>query len=461
MRGFAVATHFGMSKSRPYWDVDTLLPKMKQLGVSCIRDGVSWPSVEKVKGQYAVGQSDRRWIDAVTKAGIKVVFVFVSANKLYENPLDLDAFAAAAGYMAGQFKDNPNVVAFEIWNEPSNFFFKKQYGGEWNGAKDSAWLTKFAELVQKSSAAVRQANPSIQIIAGGGVTPATYYMLRKYPQAFQNIDGLVEHPYTYRQPPEVLGFGGEAFNQRDGVNTADDKHTMTSLLKMQADESENTLGRRLPVWVTEFGYPTFTKQQKNSIYAGFTETAQAAYHVRGLIQGLGSGASLWAVYDLIDDGTAVSDAEQNFGLVRHSDASPKPAFMSLQRVARLLGADWSLLRPEQTSLAIDDKSADKNTEEWAQPVEDKAADLGPQVYSFKTAVDVVTFAWAAGRMNMEFNPPLGDVTLVTADEFKSAECIDLLTGKSKKLKIEKTATGVKARGVPVGSVPVAIKWVKN
>ncbi|MDB5327437.1 MAG: hypothetical protein JWM57_3006, partial [Phycisphaerales bacterium] len=338
---------------------------------------------------------------------------------------------------------------------------KKQYGGEWNGAKDSVWLAKFAQLVQKSSAAVRQANPNIQIIAGGGVTPATYYMLQKYPEAFKNIDGLVEHPYTYRQPPEVIGFGGEAFNQRDGVSTANDQHTMTSLLKMQADESDLLLGRRLPVWVTEFGYPTFTKQQKNSIYAGFTETAQAAYHVRGLIQGLGSGASLWAIYDLIDDGTASSDAEQNFGLVRHNDAAPKPAFTSLQRVAKLLGADWSLLTPEQTSLTIENKSGDKNAEEWAQPVEDKAAALGPQVYSFTAAGNPVTFVWAAGRMNLEFKPPVGDVTLTTSDAFKSAECVDLVTGKSKTLKVEKTATGVKVRGVPVGSVPVAVKWLKS
>ena len=50
------------------------------------------------------------------------------------------------------------VTDFEIWNEPANFFFGKQYPGPRDGKP--AWVPPFVELTEKAGAAIRAAGPT-------------------------------------------------------------------------------------------------------------------------------------------------------------------------------------------------------------------------------------------------------------------------------------------------------------
>ncbi|MDB5325813.1 MAG: hypothetical protein JWM57_1382, partial [Phycisphaerales bacterium] len=251
LRQFMVATHFHRAalknNTQPQWDVDKLIPQIKALGAWGVRDGATWSGVEKVKGKYELPEADRHWVDQATGAGLKVVFVLLYDNKIYENPCDPDAFANYAAFMAKTFKDNPNVIAFEIWNEPGNFIMRKQYGGAWNALGDAPWLKQYSILVDKAATAIKKENPKVQVIAGAGVAPPMAHLLDRYPEAFKNVDGLVEHPYTYRTPPEVIPFGGPKNLERDGISVADEKHSMESLLKGESDRLEQKTGRRLPV----------------------------------------------------------------------------------------------------------------------------------------------------------------------------------------------------------------------
>ncbi|MGC4034201.1 MAG: cellulase family glycosylhydrolase [Tepidisphaeraceae bacterium] len=462
LRDFFVATHFNRAalknNKQPQWDVDRLIPQIKAMGAWGVRDGTSWSSIEKVKGQYVLPEADRHWVNQATSAGLKVIFVLLYDNKLYDNPTDPDAFSNYAAFVARSFKDNPNVVAFEIWNEPGNFFFRKQYGGEWNAKGEAPWLGKFAELVAKSSAAIKKENPNVKVIAGPGVPPPMYHMLERYPEAFKNLDGLVEHPYTYKYPPEVVAFGGQENLERDGVASADDKHSLVSLLKGESDLAEKKTGRRLPVWVTEFGFGTHVKQKKQNLYAGYTDQAQAAYHARALIQGLSAGVGAWTVYDFIDDGTDSSNPEHNFGLIRYS-GEPKPAHAALRNVAQQLGPNWKSLGAAPDSLQAEfDPKIHNGKDPWAGPVPDPYVITGPQVYWFQVPDGYVTFVWNAGRINTELRPPVASVTYQQSGTPASAELVNLCTGEKKSLKLTNTNGQWTVNNVPVGGEPVAVKW---
>lgn len=462
-RGFTVATHFAWSHRLPGWDVDGLMPQIKELGVWGIRDGIEWGGLERSKGNYVLPDVERHWIDTCTKNGLKVILWFGAQNKNYENPLDPDAFANAAAWLAGQFKDNPNVIAFEIWNEPNNFFFRNQYKGAWNGKDNAPWVEKFAEMVPKAAAAIKKANPTIKLITGCGVPPATYYMMQKDPKSFDLIDGVTEHPYGYRLPPESVPWGGEKTNERDGVSVADDKHTLSSLIQGLKTESKEKLGRSLPVWVTEVGFPTYTKQNHPSLYAGFSEDAQAAYHVRGLIQGLAQNVECWSLYDLIDDGQDISEPEHNFGLLHCNTREPKPAFNALKRTSALLGPDWKLLPATTGALTITNKAAaDGNTDPWASAATpDPYSVSGPQVYWFETPTTLTAFLWNAGRMNTEFKPLLGTLKLASssADAPKPTEILDLCSGKTLPIKPDPKDPAT-LTNLPVGSYPIAVTFKK-
>jgi hypothetical protein len=457
LRGFGVSTHL----NRPGWNIDALVARMTQLGVSTIRDEISWGRVEQAKGVYAITPRDEEWIRKVSSQGIKIIVVLDYGNKLYATQndpagLDADAFARYAAWMARYFKGKNIVAAFELWNEPNNFYFRKQYGGEWNGKGDAPWIEKFARFVEKASAAIKKEDPTTPIITGCGVPPASLYMLRRFPEAFKNIDGLTEHPYGYRLPSESVPWGGEENEKRDGISVAYADRSLLSLLRTEREASQKALGRELPIYITELGYSTYREQGQRSLYAGFTEETQAVYHTRSLILGLAYGARYWCLYDLLNDGTNALDPEQNFGLFRANTFEPKPVVASVRGVVRLLGPNWKFLSeaPGKLEVKIEDP---RTLEEWTNPPGEKPLQInGPQIFWFQVPEGYVSFVWKAGRRNVERTPMQGKVTF-TGPAATSATVTDLLTGKQQEVKAA-TGKSVQEVTVPVSGEPVAILW---
>ena len=118
LRCLGVGGHFGRM---PNWDIDKLAPYLKQMGVQYVRDEWPWAIVEQTKGVYEMTPVLQRKMDVLNASGIKVICVLSYGNKLYENPLDPDAFSNYAAWMVKTFKGK--VDAWEIWNEPDNFYF--------------------------------------------------------------------------------------------------------------------------------------------------------------------------------------------------------------------------------------------------------------------------------------------------------------------------------------------------
>jgi hypothetical protein len=443
----------------PNWDVDKVLPLLKQMGVSVIRDEMDWGAIEKTKGVYALPPGMAHWFDAVTGAGIKVFLVLDYGNKLYDNPLDPQAYARYAAWMAQTLKGR--VAAYDLWNEPDNFRFLKQYGGARDGSNDALWVAKYGELVRTAAAAIRQVDPQAVIIHNLEGS-AWVYTLRKAPQDYALVDGVDMHPYPVRYPAETVPGGSSEKEKSAGVATTDDTHSLLSTLDLHClIYPQKLLGRPLQCWVGEYGYST-CQPAPGEHWAGFTEEAQAAYHVRGAVIGLAHGVRAWCIYDFVDESNDPHDPESNFGLVCDITRGyqPKPAFYALQRLARCLGPDWQLLDKPPATLEVNLDAAPRHADP-GQPA--AAADFvqvnGPEVHWFRVGHDYVTILWKAGWRSADFNPPLGKILWPGAPAGLTVQVQNLLTGATLAAPLTRAGDTVTVSDLPVGGAPIALRWL--
>jgi hypothetical protein len=357
--------------------------------------------------------------------------------------------------MASHFKGRVDV--WEIWNEPNNFEFKGRYGGEWNGRNNSPWIEKFSILVEKATKAIRSANPSATIITGGGNPPATHYLITRFAARLRGLDGLTEHPYPFRLPPETMPYGGKEINLRDGIKTADDDHSYLSLLQ-GLRETGTKIGKTPSLWITEVGYTTFNHHSnENTLYAGFTQDAQAAYLVRMVVQSLAAKVSAVCLYDLKDDGPNRYEAENNFGLIDIKN-NPKLSARAFMRLAGFLGGGHEVLltSPAKMECSIKEPVAD---DVWkSPPTEPFIKIVGPQCYWFKTSKGLVAVFWKAGRYTTEINPPLFRFSQPGFIGPSPREVVDLVTGEKIVPEISRTEKGLLIEKLQLRSTPQVILW---
>jgi len=458
LKGFGMCTHFASREKG--WKIERLLPLMKEAGVSVVRTEILWDTVELQPGTYAIPAVDREWLDALREAGIDLLLLLCYGNPIYPNPVDPQAFAAYCHWLGSELKDYP-LLGAEIWNEPTNFQFMKHYGGNWSGIPPCPWADRFAELVQVSAAAIRQAHPRLPIMTNPG-DPQFFHMVEAHPEAFRDLDGVGIHPYACRFPPETVPWGGAQLQQRDGVSVADDDHSFLSLLRRTQEWGRQHLGRELELHVTEFGYTTYNQHRRPGMVAGYTEAAQAMYLTRGMILGLAGGARTMCVYDLMDDGPDLFDQESNFGIVRHESAgyAPKPAFHALRRLARQLGPDWSYVPEAPAELVTEINPLSQNEDHWQKPVVEPHLVLtSPQAHWFRTGNEWMTYVWRAGRNDGEYNAPLGRLVWDDAPPFAGVEVLDLVTGESIGVKVQREGTRLIVDDLPVGGSPVSVRWM--
>ena len=119
------------------------------------------------------------------------------------------------------------------------------------------------------------------------------------------LDGVSFHPYCQPLPPE--------------------RRLLTDISRMRKAAPDK------PLWITEFGYPTYAGP------AGVDEEAQANYLVRAfLLARTFPAVERFCWYDFQNDGEDPAEGEFNFGLVR-MDKTPKPAYRAYKTMASLAG----------------------------------------------------------------------------------------------------------------------------
>lgn len=100
-----------------------LLDLAAAAGIGIVRDEPGWASCEKAPGQYATSPILEELADGLAARGMGFCCLLTYDNPTAypDNPLDADAFARWAAWMADYMKGRCDT--FEIWNEPHNFRF--------------------------------------------------------------------------------------------------------------------------------------------------------------------------------------------------------------------------------------------------------------------------------------------------------------------------------------------------
>ncbi|GLQ97895.1 cellulase family glycosylhydrolase [Dyella mobilis] len=284
---------------------------IRQTRLTSWRTSLVWAAVEREKGSYVLPPPFALVVEQARKArqqGLHPLLILDYGNELYEKgglvttEEARTGFANYAGWVATQMKGV--VHHYEIWNEWNIGL------GSTTRPRTIGSVDAYAKLVRAAAAAIRAADPSAVVIAGGATNEDTHWFEAfARTGALSEIDGVSIHPYNYGKP--LWG------------------HTPEAAMAW-VDRTEQLLakasGRPVDVYVTEIGWPTHV--------GGYAEDTVADYLTRfmNLAKASGYVRGVWW-YDLIDDGGDPENKEDRFGLYRQ-DGTPKPAALRMTEFNR-------------------------------------------------------------------------------------------------------------------------------
>jgi hypothetical protein len=267
----------------------------RDAGVKWTREGFNWGRIEPRPGQFDWSYYDGL-VGTARRYGISVYGLlsgWAPWTKPY-SPEGIEAYTAFLKELVRHYR--ADIHHWEIWNEPNIFF--------WQGPREM-----YAELLRKSYAAVKQADPNAQVL-GMSTSGIDYSFIARTMALDAPFDILTIHPYR-----KVL----------------DDR----ALINELSIVSRLVQGR--PVWITEFGWTTLTPHNTLAQdFAPFSERQQAALLARTYLCMLASGIRTnisW--YDFRDDGDDPLYFENEMGIL-HRDFTPKPAYWTYATLSRVL-----------------------------------------------------------------------------------------------------------------------------
>ncbi len=209
-------------------------------------------------------------------------------------------WADVIGRVAARYR-GMGIRTWEIWNEPNIEPF-------WSPKPDAG---EYCKVLAASYAAIKRADPQATVLGCSLAGPCgkTWMspwefvedLLKRGGGRF--MDAISIHPYRQPHAPEDSDYVGD--------------------IKAISDLTAK-YGRRLPIWITEVGWPTDA--------AGSAESWQAKMLPRSYLLALAAGVKNVAWYDYHDDGPDPSYNEHNFGILR-TDLTPKPSYFAFRTMA--------------------------------------------------------------------------------------------------------------------------------
>lgn len=434
---FGTCVHFKYAAKpagafKGWYDYRRILDEIEACGFKYIRDGVGYATGSD--GRYlAVDDHGKNVLREAKERGIEMILEFeLRANQTVEQHLN------KVEVLVRDTRDY--VKIYEVGNEPHNFGeWRRKYPGSWNGyeAKDgsiSRWVREHLNYTNAVTDHLKRLYPEATAIGLGACAPTNFHYLTL--DVTPNLDGVVEHPYTFSMPPETVPFGW-GFEKRDGIRIGDREHTFAGLVRSYKEHFKKT-GRDRQLWVTEFGFTSFWFNGKveGRQYAGFSEQAQAEYLIRRFIESLALPIEVTCQYDFIDDyDSQESGEEANFGLLR-SDFSRKPAFYAVQRINSLFAGT----EPDpQAKLTVTDAPLHRSMKrselirDWDKTKLEAAN--GVRLYAFRnpeTPDERLIALWSMLPYSGEFNNRAVSFAAEGLETFgrQPAVGINLMTGES-------------------------------
>jgi hypothetical protein len=288
------------------------LDQARAAGFGFVRMDMLWANIER-GGRFRFFPYDAL-LRALDARGMGVLWTLDYGHPDHggstpRTPEDVAAFCRFAEAAAAHFKGRN--VRYEIWNEPNISQFWKPY-------PDSS---EYATLLREAVAAIRKGDPSAKISSGGvsrfDVEFLSHVFLSKTmdPSIASGLTAIGVHPYP-TQGPETI---------------APDLETLR-------EWAARTLGERIEIWDTEWGYSS-ANAPRDSPSNGHTEEGrvrQAVLAVREILTVWPVGFPLACLYDLKDDGPDAANPEQNYGLL-DSSGDEKPAMKAVRTLMGVAG----------------------------------------------------------------------------------------------------------------------------
>ncbi|RAU93853.1 DNRLRE domain-containing protein [Paenibacillus sp. YN15] len=305
---FGVAAH--LHRYAYGWTPD-LLPLMHYAGIHTVRGGNEWP-LENPRGVYNFGTPDG-YMYKVADSGMEFMLVTGYNNPLYDNnstPYTEDGRQGFANFAKAYADQYPGMIhSMEVYNE-----FNGGFGDRGTGPADSKPEYYFS-LLKKTYETVKAAHPDLPV--AGMVTAGT--PLAWMEEVFKlggldYLDVISIHPYQYPNSPEKL---------------------LKDIQGLKALVRKYNNGQLKPIWISEFGWPTFIGAR------GVTESVQADYLLQAHVLALSEGIEKIIWYNFMDDGIVKDLNEDNFGLVHNvlsewGAYTPKPAYAVYAAMTREL-----------------------------------------------------------------------------------------------------------------------------
>jgi hypothetical protein len=235
---------------------------------------------------------------------------------------------------ADQYGDHAAVAGAVARYGPDGVFWRKHphlddaYAATWWEIGNEPWNSTspqaYAVVYRDTVAAARKANPRARFLIaafsawpkpGGGVYGSWVEpMYQAVPDLNAYVDGWTDHPYCNGLNPGVWDPTSDTWYWQ-----------FRQFTRVHQEFAAHGAGK-LPMWITEFGYPTRGDRSVD-------RSTQAAYlNIAVRILKQYSYAQALFVYQLQDWGPRDDDREHYFGIVQ-ADGATKPAFRVIRKLA--------------------------------------------------------------------------------------------------------------------------------
>lgn len=287
---------------------------MNELGIDTWRGSFGWDDYEPSRGNY-----DFAWLhqfaNLAARHGIKLrpYLGYTPAwaaqggkdDAVWNDPpKNLDDWYNFVYHLASEMSRHRNILSYEIYNEEN----VPQW---WDGT-----VAEYNQALLRGAAAIRQANPAVQVLLGGLVYPDVEF-IKALCVTFQNAGGfdvVPLHAYAETWTPQsvvVENYLGPQY------------HDFADAVKRDC--------RRQPIWINEAGFATAP---------GKTERDQANWWARAIATFLADPEiELIGVYQLKDvkpERSVIGEGENYYlGLIT-SDGRKKLAFSTVTLLTDLL-----------------------------------------------------------------------------------------------------------------------------
>lgn len=326
-----ICVHFGIGGEYNYVP-ETTASLIQDLGFDSFRDDLPWPSFDSPLAQ-ADGPRPRRLFEFMKLTKATPLLILGHSNPAVPGgvkPLTDPAGRAAYTDFAVRATAATRAFApiFEIWNE---WNLTPGLRPPWligpGTADDPRAAEHYAALARATIPALRAADPGVRILSGvsGGDPGWSWTKAVVRDDALKGANGLSVHLYNHCEPD---------VSTRNATELADRVSTLHTSLRDQT-------GADVPIYITEFGWPTARRPCVISRQAAADYTAQFL---------LWSAATPWLkgawIYQLKDQGRNPDEIEDNFGLYDYN-FTPKPAACAVREAIRLIksSSGFRLERP--------------------------------------------------------------------------------------------------------------------